>query len=140
MLESAGADVVEITKTTRAALQQALQYGNEQGWSVGQLVRGDETQAGIRSIVEETYKNRSLTIARTELGNAQNAVTAERYKASGVELVEILDDGADDDDEECVIANGQIWTLAYFESNRLEHPNCTRSAAPYFGERTPDQG
>jgi HK97 family phage portal protein len=139
MLATAGGDVMEITKTTRTALQQALQYGNEQGWSVGQLVRGDENQAGIRSIVEETYKNRSLTIARTELGNAQNAVTAERYKTSGVERVEILDNGNDDDDEACQVANGQIWTLEIFESNKLEHPNCTRCAAPYFGEKEPDR-
>lgn len=137
-LAYAGEDVKNITVTTREALQAALKYGNDNGWSIQQLVRGDETQAGIRSIVEETYKNRAQTIARTELGNAQNTATSERYFQNGVVKVEILDNGNDDDDDACKIANGQIWTLAHFQNNRLEHPNCTRCAAPYFGDEDPD--
>jgi hypothetical protein len=139
MLSKAGGEVAEITKTTRSALVDALQYGNEQGWSIGQLVKGDETHPGIQEIVEETYKNRSTTIARTELGNAQNTVTAERYKANGVSVVGILDNGDDDDDEPCKIANGQVWTLAFFEANPLEHPNCTRCSYPIFEDVTPDR-
>jgi hypothetical protein len=139
MLSTAGGDIKDIVDTTRSALQDALKYGNENGWSIQQLVKGDENQAGIQAIVDETYKGRSTTIARTELGNAQNAVTAERYKVNGVKLVEILDNGDTDDDEPCQIANGQIWTVEFFESNRLEHPNCTRCAVPYFGDASPDR-
>jgi len=139
MLATAGGDIKDIVETTRSSLQDALKYGNENGWSIQQLVNGDENQAGIKDIVEETYKNRSTTIARTELGNAQNAVTAERYKANGVHLVEILDNGDTDDDEPCKVANGQIWTIEFFESNRLEHPSCTRVAVAYFGDATPDR-
>lgn len=139
MLSTAGGDIKEIVTTTRSALQDALKYGNENGWSIQQLVKGDENQAGIQAIVDETYKGRSTTIARTELGNAQNAVAAERYKANGLENVEILDNGDTDDDEECKIANGQIWKIEYFLVNRLEHPNCTRCAVPYFGDATPDR-
>ena len=139
MLAKAGGKVKDITEVTRSALQDALKYGNEHGWSIGQLVKGDENQPGIQSIVEETYKNRSETIARTELGNAQNDVTSERYKANGVKLVGILDNGLDDDDDECKIANGQVWTLEYFESNPLEHPNCTRCSYPIFEDVTPDR-
>ncbi len=138
-LSLAGADVKEITATTRSALQDALKYGNEQGWSIGQLVKGDENQPGIRSIVDETYKNRATTIARTELGNAQNAATSARYKENGVENVGILDNGESDDDGECQEANGQIWTREYFDRNKLQHPNCTRCAYPVFGEVTPDR-
>ena len=139
MLATAGGQVKEITETTRAALQEALQYGSEQGWSIGQLVRGDETQPGLRSIIEETYKGRAKTIARTELGNAQNTVTAERYGANGIALVGILDDGETDDDEPCKIANGQVWTLEYFKANPLEHPNCTRCGYPVFENVVPDK-
>ncbi|CAK0773935.1 Phage portal protein [Gammaproteobacteria bacterium] len=138
-LSKAGGDVKDITATTRAALQDALKYGNEQGWSIQQLVKGDETQPGIQSIVEETYKGRSETIARTELGDAQNDVTSQRYKANGVSLVSILDNGDSDDDDECKIADGQVWTIDYFESNRLEHPNCTRCSYPIFDDVTPDR-
>jgi len=139
MLKGAGRQVREITETTRQALVEALQYGNEQGWSIAQLVRGDENQPGIRQIVEETYRNRAKTIARTELGNSQNAVAANRYEAAGLELVEILDNGDTDDDEECQVANGQIWTVKYFREHPLEHPNCSRAPAPYFGDRKPDR-
>ncbi len=140
MLSKSAMDVTEITQTTREALREALQYGNENGWSIQQLVKGDENQAGIQSIVTETYQHRSESIARTELGNAQNAVTAERYKANGVTLVGILDNGDDDDDDECKVANGQTWTLAFFEQNKLEHPNCTRCSYPIFEDVQPDQG
>jgi HK97 family phage portal protein len=139
MLSTAGGDIKDIVETTRSALQDALKYGNENGWSIQQLVKGDENQAGIQAIVDETYKNRSTTIARTELGNAQNMVSAERYKANGLSLVEILDNGDSDDDDECKIANGQIWTIDYFQSNPLEHPNCTRCSVPYFGDASPDR-
>lgn len=140
LLEMAGTNVKEIHATTLEEIREALKYGNENGWSVDQLVRGDENQPGLRSIVDETYKDRARVIARTELGDAQNAATVERYKEAGVKLVEILDNGSTDDDEECKIANGQIWTLKYFNAHRLEHPNCTRAAAPYFGEGEPDRG
>lgn len=140
VLEKAGTRVKEIHDTTMQALREALKYGNEQGWSIEQLVRGDETQPGIRSIVDETYKDRAKTIARTELGEAQNTATASRYNEAGVKAVEIFDNGGEDDDDECKIANGQIWSLKYFSSHTLEHPNCTRAAAPVFGEVTLDRG
>jgi len=139
MLSKAGGDIKDITATTRSALQEALKYGNENGWSIQQLVKGDENQAGLQSIVKETYQNRSTTIARTELGNAQNSVASERYKANGVKIVGILDNGDDDDDDECKIANGQVWAIEYLDSNLLEHPNCTRSHYPIFEDVTPDR-
>lgn len=139
MLAGAGNEVREITETTRQALRDALKYANKQGWSIQELVNGDETQAGLRSIVEETYKNRSVTIARTELGNAQNSVTTNRYKDNGVQNVGVLDNGDTDDDEECKLANGQIWSLEYSQVNALEHPNCTRCFYPILEDVTPDR-
>lgn len=131
-LSRSGADVKEITDTTREALKEALKYGNDNGWSIQQLVSGDENHAGIKAIVEETYKGRAQTIARTELGNAQNDVASDRYRKGGAKAVEILDNGDTDDDDECKEANGQLWSIDYFQSNTLEHPNCTRTAVPVF--------
>lgn len=139
VLKTAAQRVKDINDTTMQEIRDVLKYGNEQGWSVDQLVRGDEKQPGLRAIVDETYKDRARTIARTELGEAQNTATVSRYKDAGVKLVEILDNGSTDDDEECKIANGQIWTLNYFNNNRLEHPNCTRAAAPVFDDVKPDR-
>ena len=120
-------------------IRDALKYGNDNGWSVDQLVRGDENQPGLRDLIDETYKGRARTIARTELGEAQNTATVSRYKEAGVDNVEIFDNGNDDDDDECKIANGQIWSLSYFNAHTLEHPNCTRAAAPVFSDVKPDR-
>lgn len=136
-LEMAGEHVQEIQGTTKQALIEALQHASENGWSIDQLVRGDGDQPGLRDIIEETYKNRSRAVAISELGHAQNAATAERYKDAGVEKVEILDGGADDSAPACELANGQIWTVDLFEANPMQHPNCSRAAAPYFGDDDP---
>jgi hypothetical protein len=137
LMKMAAANVKEINDVTRAAIREALQYGADNGWSIDQLVRGDETYPGLRDIVDEVYQGRARTIARTELGNAQNAATAARYRQAGVKLVEILDG---DVDAQCKIANGQIWTVDYFAENRLQHPNCVRAAAPVFEDVEPDRG
>lgn len=139
LLKLAAQNVKDIHDTTMQEIRDVLQYGNANGWSIDQLVRGDENQPGLRNIVDEVYKGRARTIARTELGDAQNSATVGRYQEAGVKLVEILDGGNDDDDEECQVANGQIWTLEFFNANRLEHPNCTRAAAPVFDDVTPDR-
>jgi hypothetical protein len=140
VLKTAATRVKDINDTTMQEIRDALKYGNENGWSIDQLVRGDENQPGLRDIVDETYKDRARTIARTELGEAQNAATVSRYKDADVKLVEILDNGSTDDDDECKEANGQIWTIGYFSSHALEHPNCTRAAAPVFDDVKPDRG
>lgn len=140
ILRMAAARVKDINDTTMQEIRDALKYGNEAGWSVDQLVRGDENQPGLREIVDETYKNRARTIARTELGEAQNSATVSRYKDAGVKLVEILDGGPGDDFGcDCPEINGQIWTVNYFASHTLEHPNCTRAAAPVFDDVKPDR-
>jgi HK97 family phage portal protein len=123
-LKVAGGRIKEISDTTREAVQELLVFGNEQGWSVDQLVRGDETHPGLRSIVEETYKDRARNVARTELSVAQNTATTRRYADNGVKRVLVLDNGQDDPDAECARVNGTTQTLAWAEEHPLEHPQC----------------
>jgi HK97 family phage portal protein len=133
-LKMAGSHVKEIQGTVLDAMKDALKYASENGWGIDQLVRGDENQRGLRDIIDETYKNQSRAIARAELGQAQNAAAAERYRSAGLEKVEILDGGAEDSAPACQLANGQIWTVDLFDQHRLQHPNCSRCGAPYFGD------
>lgn len=134
-LKLATKHIKEIEDEVREHLKDALQYASEHGWGIDELVRGDASQPGLRDIlVDEDY---ARTVARAELGSAQNAATAERYKDAGVKKVEILDGGAQDSAPACNLANGQIWTLELFERNSLQHPNCSRAAAPYFGDDEP---
>lgn len=136
ILGSAGKRIRQITETTRDAVRDVLKYGNENGWSVDDLVRGDPANGirGLREIVQETYKNRAESIARTELGTAQNAAAADRYDRAGVTEVFVMDNGLDDDDSACKELNGTVQTLAWAQEHPLEHPRCTRAIAPHFGD------
>ena len=58
--------------------------------------------------------------------------TAAGYTAAdlGSPGVAISDGGPGDVDEPCRRAGGQTWSVAYFLTHLLEHPNCRRSGAP----------
>lgn len=134
LLKEASQRVKDISETTRQEINELLQFGNDNGWSIDQLVRGDNAtgKRGLRDLVVETYKGRAKTIARTELGAAQNLAAHGRYIAAGVKQVLVFDNGLTDDDEPCKEANGAIWTIEQMQANPLEHPNCTRAFGPLF--------
>lgn len=146
ILDSAGTRIKDISETTRQEVIDLLKYGNEHGWPIDKLARGDADEGipGLRDIVEQTYKNRAKNIARTELGTAQQRASQGRYEAAGVEEVLILDDGFDNSDENCRWLNGQVRPLAWTREdhsnegpsgikNPLQHPSCVRCFAPHFG-------
>ena len=87
----------------------------------------DDEFLGVRSVIDETYKNRAKAIARTEVQIAQNQTTAARYKAAGVTEVDIRDG---DEDEGCAAVNGTRQSVDWFVDNPSEHPNCTRDGIP----------
>ena len=122
----------DVYQSTLEKIEELLQHGNEEGWGPDQIARGDDETPGLRDVVTETYKNRGKTIARTELGEAQNLSTVGRYASVGVKEVLVLDNGQADADDECAQANGQIWSLKKARANPLAHPNCTRAFAPHF--------
>lgn len=125
-LRTAGSRVADISETTRGFLAEVLSDGADAGLTIAELAQG------VRLVIEESYKGRARAISRTELANAQNVTTYERYKATGVAQVTIFDNGQDDPDDECAAVNGTVQTLDWFKANPLAHPNCTRCAAPYF--------
>jgi hypothetical protein len=129
-LKQSGARITDIMDTTRDSVRDLLQYGAEQGWTIDELVRGDESHPGLRDTVAQTYKGRARNIARTELGTAQAVATVERYDAAGVKKVIIFDGGSDDSDDVCTGLNGTSQTLAWYEANPLQHPSCVRAAGP----------
>lgn len=134
VLRTAATRVRMIDSTTRDEIRSLLQYANENGWSIDQIVAGDAEGGirGLRDVVEQTYARRAETIARTELGTAQNNAATDRYQRNGVQTVLVMDNGLDDDDEPCKEADGAEWTLEEAMDNPLEHPNCTRAFAPLF--------
>ena len=115
------------------------------------LVTGidETTRERIRALIAETLANagaseadlasailaefdgmtvgRADMIARSELAEAAGKGSAAGWKDAGIDAV-LISDG-DDFDEACQEADGQIWSVAKYEADPLEHPNCTRSAS-----------
>lgn len=120
ILAEAGTRVVGITETTRSALAEILQAGQEAGLSTFEIAQS------IDHLFTVTWASRSETIARTEIGEAQRLSAIDRYKATGlVDFVRIRDG---DEDEPCASRNGTLASLD--NPPQLAHPNCTLVLIP----------
>ncbi|MBP7570788.1 MAG: phage portal protein [Acidobacteria bacterium] len=133
-LAQSGERITGITETTREAVRGLLEYGATNGWNIDELVEGDGERPGLRGLVEQTYRGRARTIARSELGTAQQTAAVARYEAAGVGRVLVLDNGFDDSDPRCTELNGTTQTLDWAKANPLQHPNCVRAFAPSFDD------
>lgn len=131
LAEASSTRVVNITDATRDVLKRLLAEGAELGLSPFQLANGAGDFAGVRSAVEETYKNRAQAIARTEMGWGSNRGATALYAEEGIDKVEVFDG---DEDIPCEEANGSEWTLRRADAEPLEHPNCQRAFAPVITE------
>lgn len=136
ILGDAGKHIRQISATTRDEVRDLLKHGNDNGWSIEQLVRGDPDAdppvAGLKDLVTQTYKGRAKAIARTELGTAQQTAATGRYERAGVKDVLVLDNGFDNSDPVCKQVAGTIKSLEWAKQNPLQHPNCVRAFAPHF--------
>lgn len=114
-----------VLDTTWSAIADYLATAAADGLSQADMIRG------LKGLVEETYKGRAKTTARTELATAQNMGAHGRYAAAGVSKVRVFDG---DDDGPCAAVNNTVQTIAWMLANLLEHPNCTRAFAAEFDE------
>jgi HK97 family phage portal protein len=119
-LRSAGANIVGITDTTRAAVQAALTAGQQAGEGVDQLA------ARLRDL-PAFGDRRARVVAHTELGHASNTAALTSYQASGLVVGVRVFDG--DYDAECAAINGKVYALNQAPPT-LQHPNCRRAFAP----------
>jgi hypothetical protein len=119
----AGDLIKDVTATTRDRLRSILAdlYRDP-------AVTYMDVERAIRGLFADDAEWRATTIARTEDAYANGYGSSSAWREIGVEYVSISD--GDNYDEPCVAADGQIWTLDKYEANILEHPNCTRAAAP----------
>lgn len=139
LLDDIAQRVVQINDVTRERIKDAIKAGKEAGYSTYQIANGvpADGYTGIKQMVREIYKNRALTIARTELARAQNLTAVHRYAKADVEEVEIMDgDGCgwtlhEDGDK----AHGTIRTLDALRDYPIAHPRCVRVPLPVIPER-----
>ena len=131
---------VEMWTSTEAAVARSVDVAIERGYSINQLARGvpADNFPGVNSIAQETYKNRALTIARTEVMRAQNATTVGYYKNQGIGFVRAYDPDGDSSDtlqdpadgRTCAERNGEIYTLDEAADVIGSHPNCRLTWTP----------
>lgn len=129
VLQTAASRVVRIDETTRQAIAASLQTGQERGYSNWQLAYGvpADNFPGINGLFRETWKNRALTVARTELGVAQRTSALQRYLATGlVDQVQIIDGCLWD--AVCCERDGKIVPIE--QAPTLAHPNCQLTLVP----------
>lgn len=129
ILDEAAERVVLIDRSTREALREQLKVGQERGYSNHQLAYGvpEDGYHGIEGLFRVTWKSRAETVARTELAQAQNVASLNRYAATGlVEEVEIVEHR--DTDEPCASRNGKRVPLG--DQPGLLHPNCRVGLIP----------
>ena len=147
LIRQGGRRIVSVNEVTRRNVQATILEGYERGLSDFQIANGAPADPdrglgefrGLRDVVEETYKGRADTIARTEVATASNQASADRYEAGGFQFVEVMDgpecgwtSHSDPD-----TADGSIRTIAVFNAHPLAHPNCRRVGAPWREEFGP---
>lgn len=119
----------------RKVLVKSYYYGGENVY---------QTKKDIQGLFAETYKNRAMTIARTETGGAQMAVEHETYKQNGVQKkkwISILDEKTRPSHVKCAKEGAIDFDKPF--SNGLQHPceagapaeeviNCRCDEVPVF--------
>jgi HK97 family phage portal protein len=85
-------------------------------------------EAAVRAVVSQWADSQAVTIADSEATEAYNEAVLTTLEADGEAQVYVTD--GDEDDEPCIEANGQVWTIEKARANRKEHPRCRRAFLP----------
>lgn len=90
----------EIVGYTQKRLREAIMIAQERGYTTAQFANGvaDDGFKGARTIIRETYSNRTKAIARTEMAKAQNGGTIVYAEGLGSQWVQAYDPDGDASD------------------------------------------
>lgn len=125
IMRQAAQQITAIEATTRARVEAYVNRAAADGLTpraLAKMIAADPSGA--------FGKARASMIARTESAMVSAHGSVAGWRDSGRVDKVIIYDGVDDPD--CAAANGSIWTLEEYEANPLQHPNCTRAAAPWI--------
>ena len=86
--------------------------------------RADYNSA-VRAAITDWSNSQVVTIADSEATEAYNEAVLTTLESVGEEKVYVTD--GDEDDEPCILANGQVWDISFARQNRKEHPRCRRA-------------
>jgi Phage Mu protein F like protein len=128
--QHAGGLITGIEERTRGMLQTTVAQAIEQDWSADELAEALIDSPGFSLF-------RALTIARTEIGDAQRKGSVEAFRESKVVEMKIFvtmgDDLVEEDCQENADA-GPIPLDEDFPNGDTPHPNCRCSIEPAFEE------
>ena len=123
------AGLMDLEAQTRDALFEALAEGRAEGLAGDNLAR--HIRGGVEAGPWRDAATRARVIARTEGAHAANTSTLAAARAMPeTEHVQVFDNRAGFDDDECMAADQSIVTIEEAEAMGLAHPNCTRGFVP----------
>lgn len=138
-LASSARRVVRINAVTRRAIREQLRIGIERGYSKDQMARGvpADDYRGIGAVVEETYKNRARTIARTEVATITNRASVQAFRELGYRRVRCYDsaDCGLKGHKHPIKPAGKLFNINAAYIYAISHPQCRRR---WFPEATED--
>lgn len=128
MVLKARAAAVAVDATTQRLIAKRIADGLERGLTAREIAFGADDFVGLDDLFDQTWKNRPLTIAQTELQKAQVSASVNRFRQLGRGVVThlLISDG--DYDQPCADRNGRIVPIGQEPS--LNHPNCRLSVSP----------
>lgn len=132
ILHELGHRIVGINDTTRQDVIRVITDGQAEGLNLHQI------SANLTGMFEETYKNRAMTIARTETQVSYNTASQLGYQESGVvQDVEMVDnpdhpeDYGASDGLTCAERHGMIVNIGQMDAHiEAEHPNGSLAFIP----------
>ena len=127
----ARAAAVAVDATTRRLIAQRIADGASMGLTPRQIAYGTDDFPGISGLFRRTWKDRPLTVAKTELQKAQLRATVQRFQTLGRGLLTgwFARDG--DFDAYCSGRNGKRYPPN--SPPDLAHPHCRLTLTPILG-------
>lgn len=124
----AQASAVAVDAATQKLIAERIAEGLRQGLTSREIAYGTQDFPGIDGLFDETWKNRPLTVAKTELQKAQLEATKQRFTtlARGRMAGWLAADG--DYDAYCASRDGQVFPVN--SPPELAHPNCRLVLSP----------
>ncbi|MCY4122537.1 MAG: hypothetical protein OXG72_16625 [Acidobacteria bacterium] len=133
-LADAGRRITRIDERARQVITDRIAAGRAAGYSSYDIARGVERDGfqGLRNYVDEFYRGRARTIARTETATVSNNAALDRYQEAGIVECRIFDSPdcglTEHDDPEK--PNGKVYPMDVGRAYPISHPNCVRVVAP----------
>lgn len=122
----------EIVYRTGGVRKITANFKNEVAQRLATALKDGESRAdlerAIRSSMDFWREGHAETVALTEAVQAYNEGTLTVAELTGHSHVYVFD--GDQNDEPCIEANGQTWTIEHARQNRLQHPRCRRAFSP----------